>query len=54
MNISGFLLAVWFILIGATWLGWVTIDMRFLGLLGFITGILLLIDSLHPLVIRRP
>lgn len=54
MSISSLLLAVWLILVGVTWLTWVSIDIKFLGLVGFITGILLLVESYHPITIHRP
>lgn len=54
MSISNLLLAIWLILVGVTWLTWVNIDIKFLGLLGFVTGILLLVESYHPINIRRP
>lgn len=53
MNISTLLLAIWLILVGATWLTWISIDLKFLGLLGFIVGIVILVDSFHPLVVNR-
>lgn len=53
MNISNLLLAIWLILVGATWLTWLSIDPKFLGLLGFITGIVILIDAFHPITINR-
>ena len=43
MNISNLLLGLWLILVGVTWLGWVAIDVKLLGLLGFITGLVIII-----------
>lgn len=54
MSISSLLLAVWLILVGVTWLTWVNIDIKFLGLLGFITGILILVEGVHPITVRKP
>lgn len=55
MSLSTLLLGVWLILVGITWLGWVAITLTFLGLWAFVTGIVLLIESVHPLVIyKRP
>lgn len=54
MSISSILLALFLILVGVSWLTWVNIDIKFLGLLGFVTGILLLVESYHPINIRRP
>ncbi len=53
MSISNLLLAIWLILVGATWLTWLSIDAKALGLLGVITGIVMLVDSVHPIVINR-
>lgn len=53
MSIANLLLAIWLILVGATWLTWVSIDQKFLGLLGFIVGIVILVDAFHPIVINR-
>lgn len=54
MSIGSLFLAVWLILVGVSWLAWITVDVKFLGLLGFITGILFLVDSFHPIIIKRP
>lgn len=54
MSISSLLLAVWLILVGVDWLSWVSIDPKLLGLLAFITGILWLVESYHPLTLKRP
>lgn len=54
MSISSLLLAIWMILVGVTWLGWISVDIKFLGLLGFITGILMLIEGFRPLRVPRP
>lgn len=51
MSISQLLLGVWLILVGATWLTWLTIDSKFLGLFAFIVGILILVDNYHPIKI---
>lgn len=53
MSISNLLLALWLILVGATWLTWITVDNKVLGLLGFIVGLVILVDSFHPLEINR-
>lgn len=54
MSISSLLLGLWLILVGATWLTWISVDTKTLGLLGFITGILVLIESWHPLTVPKP
>lgn len=55
MTLSSLLLAVWLILVGVTWLAWITIDVKILGLLAFITGIVFLIESVRPLTVyKRP
>lgn len=54
MSISNLLLAVWLVLVGATWLTWLSIDAKALGLLAVITGIVMLVDYVHPISVRRP
>lgn len=54
MSIASLLLAIWLILVGATWLTWLSIDSKALGLLAFITGVVWLIDGFRPLNIPRP
>lgn len=55
MNLSTLLLGVWLILVGVSWLAWVTVDVKLLGLLGFITGIVVLVEGVHPLTVwKRP
>lgn len=55
MNLSSLLLAVFLILLGITWLGWVAISITFLGIWSLVTGILLLLEAYHPVVVyRRP
>lgn len=48
MNLSGILLAVWLILVGITWLGWVAIGTMFLGGFALVTGIVWLVEGVHP------
>lgn len=54
MSLSGLLLGIWLILVGATWLTWLSVDAKFLGLFGFITGIIWLIEGFRPITIRKP
>lgn len=54
MSLSSLLLGIWLILVGATWLTWLTVDAKFLGLWAFVTGIVWLIEGFHPLNIPRP
>lgn len=54
MSISNLLLGLLLILWGATQLTWLSIDAKTLGLLAFITGIIILIDSYHPINITKP
>lgn len=54
MSLSSILLAIWLLMVGATWLAWVSIDIRFLGLWAFVTGIVWLIESFRPITIPRP
>jgi hypothetical protein len=53
MSISTILLAFWLILVGVSWLTWISIDPKFLGLLAFITGIIFLIESARPLIVKK-
>lgn len=39
------LLAVWLILVGINWAGWVAISASLLGILALITGIVLLVEN---------
>ena len=45
MSISGLLTGLWFLLVGATWLTWVSIDIKVLGLLAFVVGIVWLVEG---------
>ncbi len=54
MSVTSILTAVWFILVGVDWLGWVTVNVKLLGLLAFIVGLLWLIEAYYPLKVRRP
>lgn len=51
--ISSFLLGLWLILVGSSWLSWITVDIKLLGLLGFITGIVILIEAVYPAWSRK-
>jgi hypothetical protein len=53
MSIGAFLAGLWFILIGVDFLAWVNIDIKLIGLLAFIVGIIWLVDCFHPLTIKR-
>lgn len=53
MSVASLLLAIWLILVGATWLTWLSIDPKALGLLAFITGIVWIVDSVHPINFPR-
>lgn len=55
MTLSHILLAVFLILLGITWLGWVAISTTFLGVWALVTGILWLVEGYHPVTVwRRP
>jgi hypothetical protein len=55
MNLSTLLTAVFFILLGITWMGWVAISTTFLGMFAFVTGLVWLLESAHPVMVwRRP
>jgi hypothetical protein len=51
MSLSSLLLAIWLILVGLAWLGWVTISTRFLGGWALVTGIVWLLESWHPITL---
>jgi hypothetical protein len=54
MSLTHLLTALWFILVGITWLGWVAISSTFLGALAFVVGVLWVVEGYHPVVIGRP
>jgi len=55
MSLSQLLLAVWLILVGMTWMGWVSISTTFLGVWAFVTGIVWLLEAYRPITVyRRP
>ena len=43
-----FITAVWLILVGVDWLGWITINIKFLGLVAFVAAILWLVHAVRP------
>lgn len=51
MALSHLLTAVWFILVGITWIGWVAISPQFLGVLALIVGILWLVEGWQPITV---
>jgi hypothetical protein len=53
LHLSHVLLALWLILIGLLWLTWITINMKLLGGLAVVTGVLVLIEGVHPIVLYR-
>lgn len=53
MSIAGFLTGIWLILVGASWLGWINVSLNFLGLLGFVTGIVWIVEGVAPRVWRK-
>lgn len=54
MSLGSLLLGIWLILVGITWLTWATISLTFLGIWAFVTGIVWLVETVHPIVIKRP
>jgi uncharacterized membrane protein len=50
--ISSLLLGIWLILVGVSGLGWITIDVKILGLLAFVTGLVILIEGVRPILKR--
>lgn len=51
MALGSLLLAVWLILVGLTWATIVAINSKFLGFWALVTGIILLVESYHPVVL---
>lgn len=51
--ISKLFLGILLTLIGVTWLTWVTIDIKLLGLLAFITGLAVLFEGGYPTISKR-
>lgn len=45
MSLSHLLLALWLIMVGLAWLGWVAISIKFLGGWALVTGIILLLEA---------
>lgn len=54
MSLGSLLLAVWLILVGLTWIGWVVLTIKFLGGWGLATGIILILEAYHPINIQKP
>lgn len=54
MSVTSVLTGLWFILVGATWLTWINVDLKVLGLLAFIVGLLWIVEQFHPLTVTRP
>lgn len=53
MSLTHLLTALFFILLGITWIGWVAISIVFLGILSFVVGVLWLVEGYRPVVIGR-
>lgn len=45
MSIASLLTGLWLVLVGATWLTWLDISPKALGLLAFVAGIIWLIEG---------
>lgn len=45
MSVGSLLLALWLILVGVVWVGWISIDIKILGVLAFVTGIIWLVEG---------
>lgn len=55
MSLSTLLTAIFFILLGITWMGWVALSTMFLGVFAFITGLVWLLEAYHPVTVwQRP
>lgn len=53
MSLQPFVLALFLILLGISWLGWVAISTTVLGVLALVAGILILVDGYHPVTVWR-
>jgi hypothetical protein len=53
MNLSSLLLAVWLILLGGSWVAWWSISLKFLGFWALITGVVWLVEGVHPITVWR-
>lgn len=51
MALSHLLLGAFLIVLGISWLGWVTVSATFLGVFALITGIVWLVEAWHPVVV---
>lgn len=55
MSLAQLLTAVWLILVGLTWLGWVAVSEKLLGGIALVAGILWFVEAYHPVTVyRRP
>lgn len=43
---SQILLAIWLLIVGSDWLGWVSVDIKLQGLLAVVTGAVILFERL--------
>jgi uncharacterized membrane protein len=53
MSLGNLLLGIWLILVGISWMAWVTISIKFLGIWAFVTGIVILVEGYHPIIVYR-
>lgn len=53
MSLSTLLLGVFLILLAITWLAWVTISVKFLGIWALVTGIVILLEAYHPITVYK-
>lgn len=54
MSLSSLLLGVWLVLVGLSWAAIVSIDIKFLGIWALVTGIVVLVEQVHPITLARP
>lgn len=53
MSLSTLLLGILLILLGIVWLGWVVISTKFIGIWALVTGIVILVESAHPITVYK-
>ena len=47
MNLSTLVTAVWLILVGLSWLGWVAVSLEVLGFVALVAGVLIILEGLN-------
>lgn len=49
MSLSSLLLGAFLIVLGANWLTWIAVSVKFLGLFAVVTGIVILVEQYRPI-----